>query len=290
MKQTPSISVVIPAYNSAGFIGSAIESVLSQTLPATEVIVVDDGSSDNTAEVVSKYPAPVRLIRQANGGPAAARNHGIREAVGDWIGLLDADDAWLPTKLERQAELTGDPKVGVIHSWPGATSVPARANFNDLWERNIVHTSSVLVRQSAVNQAGGFDEDRALISVEDYNLWLKIAANNWEFVLCPGALHVYSPAPNNLSSQREKMAAAEMVNIEKIGKLLKLSPAKVKNRRVSVCREYAREMLYHREMTAARRLLLSQPSLRTAGWLLATLTPPALLDWRRGLAHAGSSG
>jgi glycosyltransferase involved in cell wall biosynthesis len=285
MTNATSISVVIPAYNAAGFVGNAIESVLAQSLQPIEILVVDDGSADDTADVVARYPSPVRVIRQANGGPAAARNHGVREATGDWIALLDADDTWLPPKLEGQAEFTGSPDVGVIHSWPYPTSVPARAGFDELWKRNIVHTSAALVRRAAFDEVGGFDEDRALISVEDYNLWLRMAAKSWKFVYCPGTLHSYSPAPNNLSSQRAKMARAEMVNIDKIGALLEMPPSKIKQRRVEVCHEYAREMLHHREMTEARRLLLAEPSLRNAGWLLATLTPRALLDWRRGLAE-----
>src|SRR6185295_19151753 len=92
------ISVIIPAYNQARWLPECIESALQQTLTAHEIIVVDDGSTDDTREVVSRYP--VRHIYQKNAGVSAARNRGIQEATGEWIALLDGDDYWLPRKLE----------------------------------------------------------------------------------------------------------------------------------------------------------------------------------------------
>src|SRR6266550_4530573 len=96
------ISVVVPTYNGATLVADAVRSILSQTVPPREILVVDDGSTDDTPEVCAKFPAPVRYIRQPNGGVSAARNRGIAEARGDWIALADADDVWLPTKLEVQ--------------------------------------------------------------------------------------------------------------------------------------------------------------------------------------------
>ena len=147
-------SVVIPAYNAAAFIGNAIESVLAQTCKPLEVIVVDDGSSDNTPAIVESYGDPVRLIRQTNSGPGAARNHGVRLATGDFIGLLDADDTWLPDKIERQAELIESERVALVHCMTTdekqfATS--ALVSFDSLWKRNCIATSSVLVRRSVFN-------------------------------------------------------------------------------------------------------------------------------------------
>jgi glycosyltransferase involved in cell wall biosynthesis len=99
----PSISVVIPCYNAAHFLRATIESILRQTRPATEVIVVDDGSTDDSARIAASFGPPVRVIRQRNQGESAARNRGIEAATGDWVAFLDADDLWLPTKLARQA-------------------------------------------------------------------------------------------------------------------------------------------------------------------------------------------
>jgi hypothetical protein len=92
----------VPTYNRAGFIGATLESVLAQTLPATEVIIIDDGSTDNTRDICAHYAAPVRYIRQENQGLSAARNAGFRAAAGDWIAFCDSDDLWEPHKLELQ--------------------------------------------------------------------------------------------------------------------------------------------------------------------------------------------
>lgn len=96
------VSVVVPTYNGASLLSDAVRSILTQTVPPREVLVVDDGSTDDTAAVCATFPAPVRYIRQPNAGVSAARNRGMAEACGDWIALADADDVWLPTKLEVQ--------------------------------------------------------------------------------------------------------------------------------------------------------------------------------------------
>jgi glycosyltransferase involved in cell wall biosynthesis len=113
----PLVSVVIAAYNGAQYLPEAIDSALAQTYPKVEVIVVDDGSTDSTAEVVGAYGARVRYLYQQNAGTAAARNTGIQSAQGELIALLDQDDRWLPEKLARQVPLFFDePRVGLVHS------------------------------------------------------------------------------------------------------------------------------------------------------------------------------
>src|SRR5665213_2910 len=96
------VSVIVPAYNSECFIAEALKSVLVQGPSVIEVIVVDDGSVDSTCDIVRSFGDPVRLIRQENQGPAAARNNGLRRVRGDYIAFLDADDVWLPGKLDAQ--------------------------------------------------------------------------------------------------------------------------------------------------------------------------------------------
>src|SRR5271170_4573943 len=98
----PLISVVIPAYNAAAYLGAAVESVLAESTGNIEVVVVDDGSTDNTSGVASEYSSRIRYIRQANKGIAGARNRGIAESCGTLVGLLDADDTWLPGKVAKQ--------------------------------------------------------------------------------------------------------------------------------------------------------------------------------------------
>jgi glycosyltransferase involved in cell wall biosynthesis len=109
------VAAIIPVYNGAAFVAEAIESVLAQTHPVAECIVVDDGSTDATAEVVGRFGSPVRLIRQPNAGVATARNRGAAEAGSDYVAFLDADDAWVPRKLERQlAAAAALPREGLV--------------------------------------------------------------------------------------------------------------------------------------------------------------------------------
>ena len=113
---TESVTVIIPAYNGAAYIARAVESALAQTHKPLEVLVVDDGSTDRTAEIVAAMPPPVRLIRKENGGPASARNLGAREAKGNWLALLDADDLWQPVKLETQIKAIETIEADVYYS------------------------------------------------------------------------------------------------------------------------------------------------------------------------------
>src|SRR5689334_22859965 len=109
------VSAIIPCYNYGKYLARAIDSILAQTYAVSEIIVVDDGSSDNTREVATSYGGCVRYIYQQNAGRAAARNHGIREATGDWIALLDADDWWLPQKIELQVTAASKPDTAVVY-------------------------------------------------------------------------------------------------------------------------------------------------------------------------------
>lgn len=109
------ISVVIPCYNRAGLIANSVASAMAQTHPPHEIIVVDDGSVDGSADVAAKLPGPVCVIRQPNGGPASARNNGIAQATGDWVAFLDSDDTWHPDKLRLQlAAAERFPDVGLV--------------------------------------------------------------------------------------------------------------------------------------------------------------------------------
>ncbi|MBI5149413.1 MAG: glycosyltransferase family 2 protein [Candidatus Omnitrophica bacterium] len=191
------ISVIIPAYNSAEFIGKAVGSVLAQELLPDEIIVVDDGSDDGTGEVVQKLIAGqgdknprIKYIRQANQGPAAARNTGIKNAAGDYIAFLDADDRWLPGRLKMQMKIFRDrPEAGLVCSGrfrinesTGQQTVDCIGktlsddSYRDLWTKgNYVTTSSVLARKKCFDAVGGFDEDPRVLGSEDAEMWLRVA-------------------------------------------------------------------------------------------------------------------
>jgi len=292
---SPSVTVVIPAYNAMSCIRTAIDSVLHQTVPPDEVIVVDDGSRDGTAAAVADYGDRVRLLTQANSGPGAARNKGVRAARAEWIAFLDADDSWLATKIEKQLPYTGDSRVGIVHCrdashWSLRQDRPI--DFDTLWKKNAIVLSTALVRRRAFDDVGGFSERRELDGVEDYNLWLRIVAAGWHVATCPEALYRYTPAPGNLTSQTKRFAMAELENVSELGQRLNLDAATVQRKRVTLLDEYGRELVYYRQLSSARPMLAeafrARPTYRRAIWWLTTLLPPMVLDWRRSI-HADTS-
>jgi Glycosyl transferase family 2 len=192
------VSVVIPTHNRSGLVAQAIDSVLSQTDPAREVLVVDDGSTDDTEKQLASYGDRIRVIRQPQGGVAAARNQAFRLAVGEWIGFLDDDDVWLPTKLERQMMLIRlRPDLGLVHCSDYAVDdalkiLYARTispeNRGDVFERllmgNFIFQSCVMVRRDVLEGTGYMDP--SLRFAPDWDLWLKITAKySTDFVAEP---------------------------------------------------------------------------------------------------------
>jgi len=189
LKATAPISVVIPTYNFGPFLARAIHSVLEQTCPVLEIIVVDDGSSDETRDVAASFGDRIRYIRQQNRGVSAARNRGIAETRGEWIGFLDADDWWMPHKNEKVQEF--------LHVHPEAVMIyhPNMVFYTDgrpqefrralepdkLWPslrhwNEISGGSSALVRRSLLLDLGGFNEKFSY--GEDWDLWIRIAVRH----------------------------------------------------------------------------------------------------------------
>jgi glycosyltransferase involved in cell wall biosynthesis len=182
------VSVIIPVYNAEMYLRESIDSVLKQTFKNYEIIVVDDGSTDGTREIIHQSYPMVRYIFQSNGGPAKARNRGIAEAKGDFIAFQDADDIWLPTKLEKQVEyFRQHPDIdftftenslfnsnGILKSEIGKRKRLMEGDIvrNIFW-KSYVATPTVMVRKKVHQEIGGFDE--SLITAEDDNLWLRIA-------------------------------------------------------------------------------------------------------------------
>ena len=235
-RSTPGISVVIPAYNAARLIGAAIESVLAQTRPVAEIVVVDDGSTDGTAEVATGFGEQVRCLRQDNAGPSAARNTGIEAATGEWIAFLDTDDSWLPSKVEAELEvLTAHPElawIGVNHLLrdfaTGEDTVrfdPERAGklldggpvLPDFVEAACAGLGwdpvGLLVRRDVLLEAGGFRA--GLHYAEDLDLCLAIARRHPAigFVAEPSAVHLVGRT-GSLSSRAP--VAAQMATLRTI--------------------------------------------------------------------------
>jgi len=181
------IAVIIPTFDRQHFLGRAIDSVLSQTRPAHEVIVIDDGSTDGTAPWLKKEYPTVKLIEQANQGVSAARNAGIQQAQSEWIALLDSDDEWFPEKLERQVkELQKYPEILFCHTdeiWirKGVRVNPMKKHqkfggmiFSKCLDICRISPSSALFSRTLLDDVGWFDE--TLPICEDYDLWLRITA------------------------------------------------------------------------------------------------------------------
>jgi glycosyltransferase involved in cell wall biosynthesis len=206
----PEVSVIIPTYNSAQYVIEAVESVLAQTWRDFEVLVIDDGSTDDTEQVMRRYEAPVRYLRQANGGVAVARNRGIAESLGRYVAFLDADDTWLSHKLARQMEaLRQQPRQRACYS--AFTVVDADLNpigisrsqrqgtaLEDLLTHGNVIGSicTVLCDRSLFDLVGGFDP--ALSQCADWDMWVRLAAQT-EFLYIDEPLVTYRQHGTNMS-------------------------------------------------------------------------------------------
>ena len=191
-RKEPLISVIIPTYNRSQYICEAIDGALEQTYKNIEIIVVDDGSTDSTKDVLTKYGSNVKYIYQNNAGPSVARNSGIKQSKGELLAFLDSDDIWLPQKLEKQLELIQQsPNIGLvscgsydIDSSGNIISKPIiRRNYENmdiliktLILRNVVGGGSIpLVRRECFDKLGLFSED--IIICEDRDMWIRIAKN-----------------------------------------------------------------------------------------------------------------
>lgn len=183
-----SLSVIIPVYNRAGCIARALDSVLAQTRPADEIIVVDDGSNDQTVQILERYLPRIKVIRQENRGVSAARNTGIRAAGGAWIAFLDSDDEWLPQKLELAEDyIRTHPDCSIFQTEEIWMRKGRRVNpkykhkkrggfiFKESLPLCIVSPSAVVIKKQLFDTVGLFDE--RLPVCEDYDLWLRISRN-----------------------------------------------------------------------------------------------------------------
>jgi glycosyltransferase involved in cell wall biosynthesis len=164
MTQNTTVSCVIPAWNAAETIGRALESILRQSVPILEIMVIDDGSTDQTSRIVADFGKPIRLIHQSNAGPDVARNRGIAESTGQFIAMLDADDAWTPNKIERQLSVMLErPQVGVVgclvHNIATSNDPSILAQLRKYGDRPVPgwRGSDMLIRRSTIEKVGVLD-------------------------------------------------------------------------------------------------------------------------------------
>lgn len=214
---TPLISVVMPSYNHAAFIGRAVASVLAQTYGNLELIVVDNNSSDGTDEALAEIKDPrLKIVKFSNGGIiASSRNLGIKRAAGEYVAFIDSDDIWLPGKLETQIRAFGrEPEAGLAYcrfrtitggvESPEVFPRPGRCYDGDVFGPLYLHTfiacSGVMVKRAALDSAGGFSEAREMVAIEDMDLWLRIAAQHKVLLSSEEPLFLYQVHPGGMSS------------------------------------------------------------------------------------------
>lgn len=302
-ESAPAFSVVMAAYNSALTIGEAIESVRCQTRPDWELVVVDDGSRDETAAVAEEFGDPrVRVVRTAgNQGPAAARNRGIALAEAPLVCTLDSDDLWLPHYLDTMARaLDSNPEAAVActDAWvldqttgrvrkksamafldpPDPLPPDTETFFAELLRRNFVY-NSVTVRRESLRAVGGYDE-RIWIG-EDWELWLRLAAAGSRFVRTPQRLAVYRQRTDSLmTSHPERLIEAKCEVYRVVAEdwdsgpelrdlALELSRATtVQSRRRATARRRLGPLLALRERLRDSRLWYREPPREVAALLL----------------------
>jgi glycosyltransferase involved in cell wall biosynthesis len=219
------VTVIVPAYNASLTIGATLDSIRAQTHANLEVLVIDDGSTDDTADIVLRYASidrRIRLIRQANAGVAAARNRGIAEARGEYLAPIDADDLWRPAKIERQLRAlhAGGARVGLVYCWFALIDEKSRivslrhrpVDEGDVLPRmclgNVVgNGSSALIRRSVALEVGGYDSSlraRQAQGCEDLKFHLQIAAR-YHFAVVKDHLTGYRRTRRSMSSDAAQM-------------------------------------------------------------------------------------
>lgn len=220
---TPLISVIIPVYNGARTVLETVQSVLAQTFTHFELIIINDGSSDRTLELLETVDdSRVRIFSYKNGGLPVARNRGIEQSQGQYITFIDADDLWTPTKLADQLmALQNNPDAGLAYSWtltmddktgalhPGKfVSFKGDVHGQMLLSNFIASGSNAMLTAEAIQNVGEFDA--ALTSCEDWDYWLRVAAR-WPFVVVPKPQILYRQSSSAMSSKVDVMEHNHMV-------------------------------------------------------------------------------
>ena len=277
-----SVSAIIAVYNGADQIRRAIDSVLAQSRPVDELIVIDDGSTDATPEVVASYGDRVQYIRQKNGGVAAARNNGIRTATSEWVALLDHDDEWLPQKIERQLELVQvNSKAALCYSaywshWLGGESKIVYRPVDQLWPAsrlaNPFPPSVVMFRRKELLDLGGFDDQLKGASCEDWDLAVRFLQKHQAVCVSEPLANYYEIPTSN--SRNYRVMLPNTLSIVDKSLLLGL-----KGLSKAVWRRRIKSVLYYRAAISARDLGDSALGLLLSSliqWPLPDLEPQRL--------------
>ena len=249
------ISAIIPTYNGSKTIGKAIDSVLLQSYPVMEIIVVDDGSTDFTLDVVKQYP--VEIIERENGGPAAARNSGAMASTGEFLAFLDHDDTWHLDKNLRQIEFFST-EVDAVFCEKFADSDDL--SFEQLFFCNFAgNPSGSIVRRSAFFDLKGFDESFDIKGVDDYDFWLRFLFNGYKYKTTAN-LYDFTPAIDHYGGKFDKMFFAEIYALKK-AQLYSGLPVTLLRKRLGELQSYAlKQSFYRRDFASITNVISSFPS------------------------------
>jgi glycosyltransferase involved in cell wall biosynthesis len=269
-------SVIIPAYNAVAFVGDAVRSALAQQGVDLEVLVIDDGSTDDTPRVLAQFGNAIRTIRQANAGHIQARAAGARAARGEWLAFLDADDVWLPEKLAKQLALA-DEETGLVYTdrvlFGDTSRVTVRLSdlyelsegdvFEQLLLNNFITVSSVIMRKNWFERLHGFDP--APFGSEDWDLWLRYAAAGGKVRACREPLTRYRLSAGSMTSRYELMTRGRLKVIERALQL---------PRGRSLPRPFVRRVLFNVWLDSAWQAAVLRPRKAMAWYLRALFYAP----------------
>ncbi|MGL4881058.1 MAG: glycosyltransferase family 2 protein [Waterburya sp.] len=282
----PKISVIIPAYNAEKTISRTIESVQKQTFGDFELIIINDGSIDRTAEIVQNIKdLRLKLFSYENGGVSVARNRGIHNASGDYLAFLDADDLWTNDKLEKQlAALEANPEAGVAYSLTSyideqdnllyrcnPVSFEGNVLKQLLLTNFLINGSNPLIRQQAIKSIGKFDP--SLKSSEDWDYYLRLAAS-YPFVSVPKYQILYRKSSTNMSSNVERMKKTSCIVLERAYQNAPPNMQYLGNQSFSILYLYCAELYLYNSQ-------INRQDINKVGenlWLSIRLRPHSLLE------------
>ncbi len=283
MNKLPKVSAIVPVYNGERYLRQAVESALTQNYPNVEVIVVDDGSTDESGEIANQlakeFPQQVRTVHQANSGLVGARNTAIAHATGELLALLDSDDIWLPNHIsESVAVFEKERAVGLVHAniilingdgdvLNAPTNRRWSTNQQEAWQQIFLRNEHVscataVFRRSVIDRVGAFDSDFNRLGCEDRDMWLRISeVSNVHYI---DAVHAkYRIHESNMSKSIDKMHQARMKLIHKHGSE-NMKGKVIRQAYAAVWRESSESYMgigdFRRSATSAIRAVHSNPS------------------------------
>ena len=305
MNTSPLVTVVVPAYNADAYVAEALESVRSQSHEHLQVIVVDDGSTDRTAEIVRAFLSDNRFeyVYQENAGVSAAQSAGVTRAGGEFVAILGADDVWLPEKIERQVEMArGHPEAGLFFTnamlfdqtgdirayYPDCYRFPEEELLKQLLVENPLCAGTVMIRTDLLGRHGAFDE--TLRVAEDYELWIRLAMAGVTAAGTMEILHRQRIRPDSLTRTRSAQMLREMIGIYRRSvpllpdrRLKRLAKRSIRATRSNLMIGLARERLDrgHPRLAALRFVLAWLPK-TSRRWLLgAALSCAVMGTWSK---------